>query len=317
MPASISFSAHPYTYCSPSPGPSPFGLTITTILSTYPEKDYTLIKAGFSKLPAGDGKEYPMNLLNRLREERRMRLKGGIYHFTQIKFCYNSNRIEGSRLTEEQTRYIYETNTINTETGKAANVDDIIEARNHFACFSYILDIAEEQLSEDNIKEIHRIFKSSTSDSEKDWFRVGGYKAMPNIIGDRETTPPDKVQGAVQRLLFEYSQKDTLSLEDIIRFHHDFENIHPFQDGNGRIGRLILFKECLKHDVIPFIIDEEHKNYYYRGLRGFKDTPGYLIDTCLSVQDRYKEHLAYFHPDQDMLAKEQNKRPSVDNNMSR
>jgi Fic family protein len=236
-----------------------------------------------------------MNLLDRLREERRMRLKGGIYHFTQIKLCYNSNRIEGSRLTEEQTRHIYETNTINTETGKAANVDDIIEARNHFACFNYILDAAEEQLSEDIIKEIHRLLKSSTSDSEKDWFRVGGYKAMPNIIGDRETTPPDKVKSAVQDLLRKYSQKDTVSLEDIIRFHHDFESIHPFQDGNGRVGRLIIFKECLKYGIIPFIIDEEHKNFYYRGLREFKDTPGYLIDISLSAQDRYKERLAYFH----------------------
>jgi Fic family protein len=258
-----------------------------------------------------------MNLLDRLQEERRMKLKGGIYHFTQIKLCYNSNRIEGSRLTEEQTRYIYETNTINTETGKAANVDDIIEARNHFACFNYILDAAEEQLSEAIIKEIHRLLKSSTSDSEKDWFRVGDYKTMPNIIGDSETTPTDKVKSAVQRLLSEYSQKDIVSLEDIIRLHHDFEIIHPFQDGNGRVGRLIIFKECLKHDIIPFIIDEEQKNYYYRGLQEFKDTPGYLIDTCLSAQDRYKEHLSYFHIDQDMPVKKQNKRPSVDNDFSR
>jgi Fic family protein len=257
-----------------------------------------------------------MNLLNRLREERRMRLKGGIYHLTQIKLCYNSNRIEGSRLTEEQTRYIYETNTINTEIGKAANVDDIIEARNHFACFNYILDVADEGLSEGMIKEIHRILKLSTSDSEKDWFRVGDYKTMPNVIGDRETTPPDKVKGAVRSLLLEYSQKDTLSLEDIIRFHHDFESIHPFQDGNGRVGRLIIFKECLKHDLIPFIIDEEHKNYYYRGLREFKDTPGYLIDTCLSAQDRYKEHLAYFRLDQDVPLKKQKKHPPVDDDFS-
>jgi Fic family protein len=239
------------------------------------------------------------------RQDRRMKLKGGIYHLVQIKLCYNSNRIEGSRLTEEQTRYIYETNTITTETGKAANVDDIIEARNHFACFNYILDVADERLSEDIIKGIHRTLKSSTSDSEKDWFRAGDYKAMPNIIGDRETTPPDKVKGAVQRLLLEYSQKDAVSLEDIIRFHHDFESIHPFQDGNGRVGRLIIFKECLKHDIIPFIIDEEHKNYYYRGLKEFKDTPGYLIDTCLSAQDRYKECLAYFKLGEDMPAQTQ------------
>jgi Fic family protein len=258
-----------------------------------------------------------MNLLNRFREERRMKLKGGIYHLTQIKLCYNSNRIEGSRLTEEQTRYIYETNTINTETGKTANVDDIIEAKNHFACFNYILDVAEEQLSEVIIKEIHRLLKSSTSDSEKDWFKVGDYKAMPNIIGDSETTPPDKVQGAVNRLLLAYSQKDTVSLEDIIRFHHNFETIHPFQDGNGRVGRLIIFKECLNHGIIPFIIDEEHKNYYYRGLREFKDTPGYLIDTCLSAQDRYKEYLEYFRLGEGVPVKEQKEPPSVDNDFSR
>jgi Fic family protein len=246
-----------------------------------------------------------MKLLNRLLEERRMRLKGGIYHLTQVKLCYNSNRIEGSRLTEEQTRYIYETNTINTETGKAVNVDDIIEARNHFACFNYILDAADERLSEDIIKEIHRMLKSSTSDSEKEWFRVGDYKAAPNVIGDRGTTPPDKVKGAVRRLLFDYSQIDAVSLEDIILFHHGFETIHPFQDGNGRVGRLIIFKECLKHGVIPFIIDEEHKNYYYRGLREFKDTPGHLIDACRSARGRYKEHLAYFHLDKDVPVKKQ------------
>jgi Fic family protein len=252
-----------------------------------------------------------MNLLNRLREERRMKLKGGIYHLTQIKLCYNSNRIEGSRLTEEQTRYIYETNTISTEIGKAANVDDIIEAKNHFACFNYILDGADESLSEDTIKEIHRILKSSTSDSEKDWFNVGDYKTMPNIIGDRETTPSAEVKGAVLCLLLEYGQKESVSLEDIIRFHYDFESIHPFQDGNGRTGRLIMFRECLKNGIIPFIIDEEHKNYYYRGLQEFKNTPGYLIDTCLSAQDRYKEYLAYFHLDQDLPVKKQKNRPSV------
>jgi Fic family protein len=281
-----------------------------------PKKIY-FDKGSFSKAAGRGWRQYSMDLLNRLREERRMRLKGGIYHLTQIKLCYNSNRIEGSRLTEEQTRYIYETNTINTESGKAANIDDIIEARNHFACFNYILDTAEERLSETVIKEIHRILKSSTSDSEKDWFRTGDYKAMPNIIGDRETTPPDKVKTAVRDLLFEYSQKDAVSLEDVIRFHHDFESIHPFQDGNGRVGRLIIFRECLKHNIIPFIIDEEHKNYYYRGLREFKDTPEYLIDTCLSSQDRYKEYLAYFRPVEDMPEKKQEKRTPADNDFSR
>jgi Fic family protein len=275
------------------------------------------MKNGFSKLVGRGWGYYFMILLNRLREERRMRLKGGIYHLTQIKFCYNSNRIEGSRLTEEQTRYIYETNTINTEIGKAANVDDIIETRNHFACFNYILDVADERLSEDIIKEIHRILKSSTSDCEKDWFKAGDYKTMPNIIGNRETTPPDKVTGAVRSLVLEYSKKDTVFLEDIICFHHDFEIIHPFQDGNGRAGRLMIFKECLKHDIIPFIIDEEQKNYYYRGLREFKDTPGYLVDICRSAQDRYKEHLAYFHLGEDMSVKKPKEPSAVDNGLGR
>jgi Fic family protein len=258
-----------------------------------------------------------MILLNRLREERQMKLKGGIYHFTQIKLCYNSNRIEGSQLTEEQTRYIYETNTISADGGNVMNVDDIIEARNHFACFNYILDCAEEPLSEGVIKEIHRILKSSTSDAEKDWFKVGDYKTMPNIVGDRETTPPSRVQEAVRRQLVEYSQKGSVSLEDIIRFHYAFESIHPFQDGNGRTGRLIMFKECLKNNIVPFIIDEEHKNYYYRGLREFETTPGYLIETCLSAQDRYKEYLAYFHLDQDEPGKRRKKRPSAGDDFGR
>jgi Fic family protein len=278
-------------------------------LACAPWKSYTLPETGF--LP-DDRRErrYAMNLLDRLREERRMKLKGGIYHLTQVELCYNSNRIEGSRLTEEQTRYIYETNTINTEAGQAANVDDIIEARNHFACFNYILDIAEEPLLETVIKEIHRILKSSTSDSDKDWFRAGDYKTRPNIVGDRETTPPEQAEGAVRDLLLAYSQKAVVSLEDIISFHHNFESIHPFQDGNGRVGRLIMFKECLKHAIVPFIIDEEHNNYYYRGLREFQNTPGYLTDTCLSAQDRYRECLAYFHLDQESPGKQQEKRPS-------
>jgi Fic family protein len=241
-------------------------------------------------------------LLGRLREEKDMKLKGGIYHLTQIKFCYNSNRIEGSRLTEDQTRYIFETNTICTGDKETADVDDIIETKNHFACFDYILENAELPLSEEIIKNIHKILKTATTGSAREWFRVGGYKARPNIAGDTETTPPREVKSAMQGLLQGYTQKKGAEFEDLIRFHYRFERIHPFQDGNGRVGRLILFKECIKNGITPFIIDEGHKQFYYRGLREFDRTPGYLFDTCLSAQDAYKEYLARFEIREDKPA---------------
>jgi Fic family protein len=232
-------------------------------------------------------------LLYRLREEKKIKLKGGIYHQTQIKLSYNSNHMEGSRLTEDQTRYIYETNTIGLER-EPANIDDIIETVNHFQCFDYILDCADDMLTESIIKKIHTILKSNTSDSRLEWFNVGEYKQRPNMVGDSKTTPPSKVKKEMQRLLFEYNQKELVTFEDIVEFHYNFEKIHPFQDGNGRVGRLIIFKECLKHNIVPFIIDERHKLYYYRGLKEFKSERGYLIDTCLSAQDSYKTMLKYF-----------------------
>jgi Fic family protein len=234
------------------------------------------------------------SLLNRLREEMDTGLKGGIYHLTQINLCYNSNRIEGSRLSEDQTRYIYDTNTVNAEEGKVLNVDDIIETINHFACFRYLLKTANERLSENIIKEYHKILKTGTSDSQKDWFNVGDYKKLENMVGGMETTSPENVSKDMKRILENYYQKGAHTINDIITFHHVFESIHPFQDGNGRVGRLILFKECLKNNLVPFIIDEEHKLYYYRGLKEYKKTPEYLIDTCLSAQDSYKEHLKYY-----------------------
>lgn len=232
-------------------------------------------------------------LLYRLREEKRIRLKGGIYHQTQIKLAYNSNHMEGSRLTEEQTRYIYETNTIGLEK-EPVNVDDIIETINHFQCFDYILDCAEDVLTENIIKKIHFMLKSNTSDSRLDWFQVGEYKQRSNMVDDSKTVPPGKVQKEMQKLLSAYQQKDSISFEDIVAFHYSFEKIHPFQDGNGRVGRLIMFKECLKYNIIPFIIGERYKLYYYRGLKEFEIEKGYLMDTCLSAQDAYKEMLAYF-----------------------
>jgi Fic family protein len=234
------------------------------------------------------------SLLDRLKEEMDVGLKGGIYHTTQIKLCYNSNRIEGSKLSEDQTRYIYETNMVNFEEGKVLNVDDIVEAINHFSCFRYLLKTAAEPLNEIIIKEYHRILKTGTYDSQKDWFNGGEYKKRENIIGGIETTLPEKVPAEIQELLENYRQKTIHTMNDIITFHHEFENIHPFQDGNGRVGRLIMFKECLKNNIAPFIIDEEHKLYYYRGLKEYKKTPGYLTDTCLSAQDSYKKYLNYY-----------------------
>ena len=233
-------------------------------------------------------------LLNLLREEKGMKLKGGLYHQTQVKLAYNSNRIEGSKLSEDQTRYIYETNTIATEKEETASIDDIIETINHFQCFDYMLDIADQKLSEDIIKDFHKILKNNTSDSRKEWFNVGDYKKMPNMIGDQKTVAPSKVKGEMAKLLINYNQIYKITFEDIIGFHYNFESIHPFQDGNGRVGRMIIFKECLKNGIDPFIIDEQHKLFYYRGLKEFSEDRGYLIDTCYSAQDRYKELLEYF-----------------------
>jgi Fic family protein len=234
------------------------------------------------------------NLFHLLREEKNMRLKGGLYHQTQIKLAYNSNRIEGSKLSEEQTRYIFETNTISVAPNECANVDDIVETVNHFSCFDYMIDVASHELSEDIIKEFHRILKTNTSDSRKEWFKVGDYKSRPNVVGGVETTAPAKAQKAVAGLLTAYHTKKPVDFAAIVNFHYQFERIHPFQDGNGRVGRIIMFKECLKHDVVPFIIEDEHKMFYYRGLKEFVNVPAYLMDTCLSAQDTYTEVVRYF-----------------------
>lgn len=193
-------------------------------------------------------------LLYIMQEEKRMKLKGGIYHQTQIKLAYNSNHMEGSRLTEEQTRYIYETNTVGLDK-EPANIDDIIETVNHFQCFDYMLDHAMDILSEDMVKHFHALLKANTSDSRLEWFNVGEYKQRPNMVGESKTTPPKQVKKEMEKLLFNYRQKESIGFEDIVEFHYCFEKIHPFQDGNGRVGRLIMFKECLKHNITPFIID--------------------------------------------------------------
>jgi len=238
----------------------------------------------------------PSDLPEILLEEKRMRLKGGLYHQTQIKFCYNSNRIEGSRLSEDQTRYIFATNTLNVPPDETAEVDDIIETANHFACFDFMLEHAREPLTEDMIKEFHCILKSSTSDARKDWFRVGDYKARPNMAGEFQTTPPGKVPDEMRKLLTSYHATEAVTFDELMEFHWRFERIHPFQDGNGRVGRIILFKECLANDIMPFIIDHEHKLFYYRGLKEYASEKGYLTDTCLSAQDEYEKMFLYFFP---------------------
>ena len=239
------------------------------------------------------GKVNVSPLLACMREEKECGLKGGIYHRTQIDLTYNSNHIEGSRLTHEQTRFIFETNTIGI-TDESINVDDIVETTNHFRCIDLIIDRADEKLSEPFIKEIHRILKTGTSDSAKSWFNVGDYKKLPNEVSGNATCPPEEVHARMKSLLSAYNAKPVKTLEDIIDLHQKFEVIHPFQDGNGRVGRLIMFKECLANGIVPFIITEELKLFYYRGLREWGHINGYLMDTCLSAQDNYKALLDYF-----------------------
>ena len=235
----------------------------------------------------------PETLLDVLRIEKASGTKGGIYHKVQIELTYNSNHMEGSRLTHDQTRYIYETNTIGVEAG-TVNVDDIVETANHFRCIDLVIDSAGQMLSEPFIKTLHRTLKSGTSDSRKDWFVVGDYKKIPNEVGGRDTTAPEEVSTEMKQLLASYNRKPDKTLEDLIAFHVAFESIHPFQDGNGRVGRLILFKECLKNGIVPFIIDEDLKLFYYRGLHEWNTERGYLIDTCISAQDKFKKYLDYF-----------------------
>lgn len=237
-----------------------------------------------------------MPLLAVLREQKEMKLKGGIYHRTQIDLTYNSNHIEGSRLSHEQTRFIFETNTVGFE-GDSIRVDDIIETTNHFRCIDYIIDHAETRLTESLIKELHLMLKSGTSDSRKEWFAVGDYKCFPNEVGGSETTAPENVKSEISALLKEYNSIKEKTFDDILDFHCSFESIHPFQDGNGRVGRLIMFKECLANGFVPFIITDELKMFYYRGLQQWHSIKEYLRDTCLSAQDNYKVLMDYYRVD--------------------
>lgn len=235
----------------------------------------------------------PTTLLSVLQREKQSRLPGGIYHRVQIDLTYNSNHIEGSRLSREQTRFIFETNTIGIEK-QAVNVDDVVETANHFRCIDMVIDDANRALSQAMIKRLHEILKSGTSDSRQDWFAVGEYKKLPNEVGGQETAAPEDVESRMRALLNAYNAKTRKTLRDLLDFHVQFESIHPFQDGNGRVGRLILFKECLKNDIVPFIITDDLKMFYYRGIREWKTEPGYLTDTCLTAQDHFKALMDYF-----------------------
>lgn len=239
----------------------------------------------------------PKTLLDHLRREKAAQTTGGIYHKVQIELTYNSNHIEGSRLTHEQTRYIYETNTIGAV--ETMNVDDIVETANHFKCIDMVIKQANQPLSETFIKQLHRTLKNGTSDSRKDWFAVGEYKKLPNEVGGKDTASPEEVAGQIAALLKEYNAVKKQNLAGLIDFHYRFESIHPFQDGNGRMGRLLLFKECLRNNVVPFIIDEELQLFYYHGLSQWKTERGFLMDTCLSAQDEFKKNLDYFRIDYD------------------
>lgn len=261
-----------------------------------------VIEGGVWKIPLNAKKPVRANekenknyLLERLREEKKHGIKGGIYHKLQIDLTYNSNHMEGSELTHDQTRYIFETRTIGVEnTNEAVKVDDIVETINHFSMIDRVIDFANYQLSEAFIKELHKILKTGTSDSRLSWFRVGDYKRRVNAVGDIETTAPRLVPQEMKKLVDEYNKKDNHTLEEIIEFHVKFERIHPFQEGNGRVGRMIAFKECLKNNIVPFIILDSKKMFYYRGLKNWNKERGWLIDTCLDGQDTVKAYLDYF-----------------------
>ena len=233
-----------------------------------------------------------MDILQTLLDQKASKLSGNLYEYTAVNFSYNTNKIEGSTLSEDDTRNIFHNNTL-LASGQM-NIDDIIEMKNQLSMFDYMLDIAKEPLTAEIIKEFHRILKTNTSDEKKDWFNVGEYKKLANTVGGKDTTNPEDVAEEMKKLLQKYNEKKDVKIEDIIQFHFEFERIHPSQDGNGRVGRMIMFKECLKHSIIPFIIQNDIKQYYYRGLSEFENEKGFLIDTCLSAQDKYKEMVEKF-----------------------
>ena len=256
-------------------------------------KTWNIPEAAEKPLRKNRHTDMPKNLMDVLRAEKAAKLHGGIYHKIQIDLTYNSNHIEGSRLTHDQTRYIFETNTIGVSDG-AVKVDDVVETANHFKCIDMVIDSANHALSEAFIKQLHAVLKSGTSDSRLDWFAVGDYKKLPNEVGGMDTAAPENVGAEMKKLLAEYNAIESKTFDDLLDFHYRFERIHPFQDGNGRVGRLLLFKECLRNNIVPFIIEDDLKMFYYRGLKEWQNERGYLRDTCLSAQDQFKKYLDYF-----------------------
>ena len=236
------------------------------------------------------------SLLEYIQEEKQAKRNGGLYHKTQVNLAYNSNRIEGSRISEEQTRYIFETKTVGLDEG-ALPIDDIIETTNHFVAFDFMLDTIEKDLSNEVIKEYHRILKNATMQANSEWFALGDWKKIPNEVGGIETTLPQNVEKEMCKLNDWYVNLATVAFDDIVEYHYRFEKIHPFQDGNGRVGRLVMFRECLKNNIVPFIIEDQYKRYYYRGLVEFDRVREYLVDTCKSAQDVYVEWVRYFYPE--------------------
>jgi Fic family protein len=236
-------------------------------------------------------------ILEKLLAEKNTKMKGGLYHKTQINLAYNSNRIEGSKISQEQTRFIFETKTIGFKDEEAIPIDDIIETTNHFFAFDYMLENIDADLSDVLIKEFHKTLKTATSQARTDWFNIGDWKKIPNEVGGAETVSPKNVEEEIKKLNDWYLNLAQISFENVVEYHYKFEKIHPFQDGNGRVGRLLMFRECLKNNIVPFIIDERHKQYYYRGLQEFTDMRGYLLDTCKSAQDTYCEWVKYFYPE--------------------
>jgi Fic family protein len=239
-------------------------------------------------------KELNSSVLKRLKEEKNIKLKGGLYHYMQVKFAYNSNKIEGGTLSEDETRFIFETDTINAHENKVYKVNDIVEIKNHFKCFDYVIETADKTLSEDIIKEYHRLLKSGTSDSANEWFKVGDYKGVDNTVANIATTPVSEVENEMKKLITLYTGKEKIVISDIVDFHYRFERIHPFQDGNGRVGRLIMYKECLKNNIVPFVIHDENKRYYYDGLSRYRNEPKHLNEICLLEQDKCAAIMDYF-----------------------
>ena len=234
--------------------------------------------------------------INKIKDElinqKQYRIKGNIYHYSQVNFSYNSNKIEGSRVSSEQTEAIYDTASFIAKSADLIKLDDLIETKNHFKLFDYMLDNVDNLLSKEMIIEMNKILKSNTSDEENPRYNIGGFKTIPNMIGlinPINTVSPENIEEEIEKLLNEYNFKNNITLEDILDFHYKFERIHPFTDGNGRVGRIIMFKECLRNNIMPFIVLDDDKPFYLRGLKEYENDKLFLIDTIKHEQDLYEK----------------------------